>query len=146
MQTLGINIALTNCREIRFMLSTPNEDIDAGALKFGIINNVIPNITDKNIIVDFGVQYAYNGEPIMECRYAFQFDYKESEDGALIKMSDNGINMPEDIMKTIINISSGAIRGIMIARTVGTYISKFPLPLLDLKSLMKDVKVIPPQK
>lgn len=145
MQTPGINIALTNCREIRFMLNAPNEDVNANTLKFGIINNVIPNVVEKNIIVDFGVQYSYNNEAVLECRYAFQFDYVESNDGELIQTTDNGIQMPEDIMKAIINISSGAIRGIMIARTIGSSLSKFPLPLLDLGRLMKDVRVIQPQ-
>ena len=80
MESHRMEVALIGSNEIKFMLNTPNEEIDASILRFGYINNVIPNLINKTLTVDFGVQYLYKDEPILECRYAFQYNYNDVVD------------------------------------------------------------------
>lgn len=143
MKTQGIEVALVNSNEVKFMLNTPHEDINPNVLKFGYINNVIPNINDKTLVVDFGVQYAYNDEPILECRYMFHFSYREPEEAKAVISTKDGVQINDELMRTILNIAVGAVRGIMIARTAGSQLTKFPLPILDLKMLEETARLIP---
>lgn len=137
-----LEIALTGSNELKFMLNIPNEELDANILKFGYINNVIPNLSDKSMTVDFGVQYSYKDEPILECRYAFVFKYNDFDEGEMVSSADNGININDDLLKIIINVAAGSIRGIMIAKTAGTALAKYPLPILDLQSLIDSVSLL----
>ena len=143
MKTRGIEVALVNSNEVKFMLNTPHEDINPNVLKFGYINNVIPNINDKTLVVDFGVQYAYNDEPILECSYRFHFSYREPEEAKAVISTKDGVQINDELMRTILNIAVGAVRGIMIARTAGSQLTKFPLPILDLKMLEETARLIP---
>ena len=56
MESHRMEVALIGSNEIKFMLNTPSEEIDANILRFGYINNVIPNLINKTLTVDFGVQ------------------------------------------------------------------------------------------
>lgn len=141
MKESRIEIALTESSEIKFMLNIPNEGIDVNVLKFGYINNVTLNLANQTLTVDFGVQYAYKDEPVLECRYAFLYSYKSPDEVELVVQTENGFNINNDLMNIILNVATGAIRGIMIARTAGTLLAKYPLPLLDSKTLMHTVKL-----
>ena len=143
MEAHKIEMALIGSSEIKFMLNSPSEEIDADILKFGYINNVIPNLTQKTLTVDFGIQYSYNDEPILECRYAFYYGYNAPDNAGVITSAEDGLNINNDLMKIALNVATGAIRGIMIARTAGTPLAKFPLPLLDLQGLMESVTLLP---
>ena len=143
MKTQGIEVALMSSSEVKFMLNTPHEDIDPELLKFGYINNVLSNITDKTLIVDFGVQYAYKEEPIMECRYTFHYSYREPNETRAVISSEDGVQINNELIKTVLSVAVGSIRGIMIARTAGSVLAKFPLPILDLKMLMDTARLIP---
>lgn len=138
-----IEIALTGSNEIKFMLNIPNEEINVNILKFGYINNVTPNLSHQTLTVDFGIQYAYKEEPVLECRYTFQYTYNSPDDVELVASTEKGLKINSDLMKTILNVSTGAIRGIMIARTAGTSLAKYPLPLLDLQVLLDTVTLLP---
>lgn len=143
METLRIEVAFMGSNEIKFMLNTPSEEIDSSLLKVGFINTVTPNLPDKTIVVDFGVQYAYKNEPILECRYAFNFAYNDPNNIGIIKPKEDGLQINNDLMAIILNVAVGAIRGIMITRTSGTTLSKLPLPILDLQTLLETVILLP---
>ena len=146
MESHRMEVALIGSNEIKFMLNTPSEEIDANILKFGYINNVIPNLINKTLTVDFGVQYSYKDERILECRYAFQYNYNDSDNAGIITTTEDGLRINNDLMRIILNVATGAIRGIMIARTAGTSLAKFPLPLLDLQALMDTVTLLPSEE
>lgn len=146
MESHRMEVALIGSNEIKFMLNTPSEEIDANILRFGLMNNVIPNLINKTLTVDFGVQYSYKDEPILECRYAFQYNYNDPDNAGIITTTEDGLRINDDLMKIVLNVAVGAIRGIMIARTAGTSLTKFPLPLLDLQTLMDTVTLLPSEE
>lgn len=138
----GIQITLTSCEEVKFMLNIPTNRIEVNELKFGLLNRITPNLDNKLLIVDLGIQYSYLSSPIMECRYAFSFSYENTDGEAPVIKSDTGIQINNELLSTIINIATGAIRGIMIAKTTGTQLAKYPLPLLNMDLLMKNMVLV----
>lgn len=59
-----------------------------------------------------------------------------------VTKSDTGIQINNELLSTIINIAAGAIRGIMIAKTAGTLLAEYPLPLLSTDLLMKNMVLV----
>ena len=124
------------------MLNVPTDSIKVNELKFGVLNRITPNLDKNLLVVDLGIQYTYLSTPIMECRYAFSFHYESEEGSMSVTKSDTGIQINNELLSTIINIAAGAIRGIMIAKTVGTLLAEYPLPLLSTDLLMKNMVLV----
>ena len=141
MEKLNIGIHLDSSNEIKFIINTPEEDINTEKLKYGYLNVITPNSEDKTISITSGIQYLYDESPILECHYSFTFKYEENVNGCVVIENENEIKINQDILNIILSVAIGAIRGIMIARTIGTNISKYPLPIIGMEELLQSVKI-----
>lgn len=139
MEKLNIGLHLESCNEIKFISNTPDEEINADKLKYGFINIISPNPEEKIIGITTGIQYSYEENPIMECHYSFTFKYEEDVNGSVIISNENGIKINQDILNVIISVAIGAIRGIIIAKTAGTNMSKYPLPIIRMEDLLGSI-------
>ena len=77
------------------------------------------------ITLIFGVQYAVEKTPLLECRYAFTFNVNPID--AVVKIEKDKIE---------INVAIGTMRGIIVAKTAGTSLAKYPLPMLDAQAVL----------
>ncbi len=131
-----IQMRLLSVNEARFMMSSDKvpAEFDPDNMQVGFSNMVVPEETENNISIMFGVQYVFTGEPVLECIYKFTFnvlnlsEFIEETDGTLII---------KDLMPHFLSVAVGTMRGIIVARTAGTGFSKYPLPMIDIEQLNK---------
>lgn len=129
---------LTSVNEVSFMMSPgkipPEFELDN--MQVGFSNRVIQEESEDNISIEFGVQYVFLGEPVLECVYKFTFnvlnlaDYIEEIDGTLVI---------KDLMPHFLSVAAGTMRGIILAKTAGTVLAKYPLPMIDIAQLNKNL-------
>ncbi len=132
-----IQMRLLSVNEAKFMMSldkVPSE-FNPDNMQVGFSNLVVPEDTENNISIIFGVQYVFDGEPILECIYKFTFNVLNLSE--FIEDKTDGTLVIKDLMPHFLSVAVGTLRGIIVARTVGTGFSKYPLPMIDIEQLNK---------
>ena len=115
--------------EVQFMLNIDDTLLAKTLPSVGFAYSVSPDMEAKTISLLFGVQYSIEDIPILECRYEFVFEVPYIE--YVVDMDNGqavGIN---GLMPDFISVAIGTMRGIIVVKTAGTPLSKYPLPMLD---------------
>jgi len=72
----------------------------------------------------------------IECEFRFEIgDLSE-----VLILHDTDFELPSSIMETMVGISVSTIRGMIAVKTAGTFLSDFPLPLIDATKILDRVK------
>jgi hypothetical protein len=75
---------------------------------------------------------------IMSYRGAFEFDLM-GEDGLIVERPVELSEIQKELLATLIQISISSTRGIIHARTAGSEVNNFPLPIIDALALAEDM-------
>ena len=87
--------------------------------------------------------YEYNNEIFPETQllnYKGSFDFKIDNLKDTIKVTNDNIQVPDNILITLLTIAISSARGIIIAKTAGAFINKYYLPILDPNEILKNIK------
>ena len=57
----------------------------------------------------------------------------------LVSVEDDAAMMPPGLLRMMLGVTIGAIRGMIAIRTAHTFLANFPLPLMDLDALMENM-------
>lgn len=108
------------------------DNFDPSQLRMAF-DNSLENFDGKEntVTIDFGVKFFYKEEELMECIYAFTFVVEDLKKYVIIN-KDNSVKI-NVIMPRMLTTSLGTLRGIILARTAGTPISRCPLPMIDIE-------------
>ena len=55
----------------------------------------------------------------------------------IIDKNNNRLNFKADLIPTFLNVAIGGLRGVLYEKTKGSVLSKYPLPLVDMRDVMK---------
>ncbi|MCI2082959.1 MAG: hypothetical protein LKK08_05710 [Bacteroidales bacterium] len=135
----NIEMRLLSVNEEKFMMAANKCDGTTAPedLQLEFSNRVSPN-TETNIIdISFGVRYVLKEEPILESVYRFSFEVKNLS--SFVVKNDDGNMTINDIMPHLLNVAVGTMRGILVVKTAGTNLSKYPLPIIDATTLSNNL-------
>lgn len=128
------------------------------APQFAIINDgEFSNPLQINFELNFAVDNSFtsiknalkivflnSSEPVMqlvvECYYAIS-----KESWQEMTQQDNTIIVPVGFLQHLATITVGTARGVLFAKTVGTNLDKYVLPLVNVTEMVKNDMVIKPQ-
>ena len=123
-----IQVRLVSVSEVKFMLNLDEALLaksEPNGPNIGFAHAISVNKEESMITLIFGVQYAVEKTPLLECRYAFTFNVNPID--AVVKIEKDKIE---------INVAIGTMRGIIVAKTAGTSLAKYPLPMLDAQAVL----------
>lgn len=141
-----IQLHLESVSEVKFMLNLDEgllERAKANGPDIGFAHAVSVNIEKNTIGLLFGVQYAIEGTPILESRYEFVFAVNPIRD--VVKIDKNKMEIKE-LMPHFISVAIGTMRGIIVAKTAGTPLAQYPLPMLDPQSVLDNMMANMPKE
>lgn len=72
--------------------------------------------------------------------YVIEAEFMISRADGLIVVSDHEMMITPDLLRLMLNISIGAIRGMIALRTAGTALARFPLPVYNLDRLIANIE------
>lgn len=111
-------------------------------IQLGFQNVVFPDIQTNTIAINFGVQYSYNNEVALESIYKFSF-YVENLNN-YVDLQDDGKFIVKNIMPHMLSVAAGTMRGILVVKTIGTELSKYPLPMINIMELNDKLSAVNP--
>lgn len=134
-----IHVHLVSVSEVKFMLNLDESllaKFQPNGPNIGFAHTISVNKEDSTITLIFGVQYAVDETPLLECRYAFTFNVKPMDDVVKIEKDKMKIKI---LMPHFISVAIGTMRGIIVVKTAGTFLAKYPLPMLDAQSVLSKI-------
>lgn len=132
---INIRMKLASVEEISFMMSRNrlSEDSDAQGIQVGFANQICPDVDNDKISLVFSVRYESGGETVLESIYEFSFEVENL--GQFVTLHNDQSITITHLMPHFLNVAVGTMRGILVAKTAGTAISKYPLPIIDINQL-----------
>ena len=140
----NIQMRLTSVSEMKFSM---DQNIISGIDDFDIIqlgfqNTVFPDVKKNVISINFGVQYSYNGNVALESVYKFSF-YVENLT-AYVEVNNNSKLLIKNIMPHMLSVAVGTMRGVIVVKAIGTELSKYPLPMINIMRLNDKLSAVTP--
>lgn len=132
-------IRIRSISEIKFSMTSGligSED-RGNELQLGFKNHIEPDFKKNLVQFDFGVMYSLGNETILECIYAFEFEIPNLE--LFLGINAEGKLIDNGVIPHLISAAIGTMRGILVVKTAGTDLSKYPLPIMDPISICKNL-------
>ena len=113
------------------------ETLDASAIevRYLIETDILPN--QERIKVTTGVKYSVGTLSACELIVCAFFGITPFADIVRLDESKKLVSFSKEIMPTFLNITFGALRGVLFDKTKGTVLEAFPLPLVSMSELIE---------
>ena len=135
-ENLNVQMRLVSVREMSFSMSLCRDEVAPDDVNIGFSSQLLPDMKNGLVSLLFGIRYEISGEPILEAAYQFVFDVKEFK--RYVVSADNQ-DVVDHLMPHFLNVAVGTVRGILVVRTAGTNLSKYPLPIVDINKLAEEL-------
>ena len=136
---VNIQMRLASVSEVSFMMSPGKvaDNVNPEAIKIGFSVRIQPDVEKDILTLFFGTRYELEGEVVLESVYRFEFEVKNIRQ--FIVFNDNQSITVNHIMPHFLSVAVGTMRGILVVKTAGTNLSKYPLPVEDINQLNADL-------
>lgn len=134
-ENVNIQMRLASVSEVSFMMS-PGElgdNVNPDAIQIGFSSQINPDVENNIFNLVFGTRYEFGGKVVLESLYKFEFEVKNLSQ--FIVFNDDQSITVNHLMPHCLSVAIGTMRGILVAKTAGTILSKFPLPMIDANQL-----------
>lgn len=143
-QKRKIEIRLLKVQEISFYVDSSlyvrKESIKPDDLNISFGLKLTPDI--QHDLLELYIVATYNtnekeGEKILEMESLNTFEIKNIKD--LLIVNEGAIEDISGIIPTLVGVAIGTIRGMLVAKTAGTPLDKYPLPMVNPKTLCENI-------
>ena len=93
--------------------------------------------TENVILVIPQIRYSYEGQIVLSASAEFVYSVPELQSAITVDKVNHQINVRADIFPSLIGTAYSTLRGIVYANSVGLAIGKFPLPMIEVQTLME---------
>ena len=140
-------IRLSNVKTEEVTFKEPKQEFidsfDDSHLNIGIGVQLSNDIDQEMITIGLHFFYEYNDEVNPEnqlLNYKGAFDFKINNLKDNVQVTDGNIQIPDNILITLLTIAISSARGIIIAKTAGAFINKYYLPILNPEDILENIK------
>lgn len=140
-------VGLTEVKTEAFTISEPSDDIinsfDVSFLNVGVNANFDTNTDNNTVTVHLVFSYDYGDETsgdllrLLHYNGSFTFGFDDLKN--FINSETKNVRLPNNVLERLLDLSISTARGIIIAKSTGSFINKYYLPVFDVKRLLKDV-------
>ena len=109
------------------------DNVNPDAIQIGFSSQINPDVENNIFNLVFGTRYEFEGKVVLESLYKFEFEVKNLSQ--FIVFNDDQSITVNHLMPHCLSVATGTMRGILVAKTAGTILSKFPLPMIDANQL-----------
>jgi hypothetical protein len=139
----SITFTLQGIGIVRFSIVEPGLDIISGfdvlKLKHGIKVDFAYNLKENSFQVIMTIVYHYElKENIIQLlELVFMTNFQILELSKHIEIDGNNFKIPNDLLVNFVSIVYSTARGILYAKTQGSFLNQFILPLIDPKVIIE---------
>lgn len=105
-------------------------------LKFQYKMETLLKMNEDLILVKPSVRLLYNESPVLTASVIVSYSVQTLEDAFSIDRDNQQINIKADILPAFIGAAYSTLRGIVYVRTVDTPLATYPIPMIELQTLI----------
>lgn len=120
----------------KFSLAVPEEPVASDDIRVGFMPRLSAETDNGRLYFTLGVRYLFKEVVMLECVVLFVFGFEDLANVVALN-EDNKLIIKGNILPSVVNIAIGTIRGVMAAKTEGTPLAEYPLPIMDARNILK---------
>ena len=105
-------------------------------LKFQYKMETLLKMNEDLILVKPSVRLLYNDTPVLTASVIVSYSVQTLEDAFSIDRDNQQINIKADILPAFIGAAYSTLRGIVYVRTVDTPLATYPIPMIEMQTLI----------
>lgn len=130
-------VSIENERIISEFKDFDFSDFDEEKLRFQYKIETLVKISEDTILVTADAKYSYEGKELMTASATFNYSVLNLNSAIVLDKENQKLNTKADIFPSLVGAAYNTLRGIVYARTVGTQLSKYPMPMIEVSTLVK---------
>lgn len=105
-------------------------------LKFQYKMETLLKMNEDLILVKPSVRLLYNESPVLTASVIVSYNVQTLDNAFSIDRDNQQINIKADILPSFIGAAYSTLRGIVYARTIDTPLATYPIPMIELQTLI----------
>ena len=105
-------------------------------LKFQYKMETLLKMNEDLILVKPSVRLLYNESPVLTASVIVSYSVQTLDNAFSIDRDNQQINIKADILPSFIGAAYSTLRGIVYARTIDTPLAAYPIPIIELQTLI----------
>lgn len=105
-------------------------------LKFQYKMETLLKMNEDLILVKPSVRLLYNESPVLTASVIISYSVQTLDNAFSIDRDNQQINIKADILPSFIGAAYSTLRGIVYARTIDTPLAMYPIPMIELQTLI----------
>lgn len=106
-------------------------------LKFQYKIDTVIQMSKGNILVIPSIRYSYENQELLVANAVFTYSVLNLDSAIIVDKENQRINVKADIFPSLVGAAYSTLRGIVFARTSGTPLANYPLPMIEVKTLVE---------
>ena len=106
-------------------------------LKFQYKIDTVIQMSKGNILVIPSIRYSYENQELLVANAVFTYSVLNLDSAIIVDKENQRINVKADIFPSLVGAAYSTLRGVVFARTSGTPLAKYPLPMIEVKTLVE---------
>lgn len=141
-KTKEVQVKLLKVKELSFSCTDIVNDLDYNIIEKDLrieigFNFQIKKDVNEFIIVTL-ILYLFKKDEIL--KYENQTTFSVLNIDQVVTTDNDKINIKDEFLISLLSVVIGTTRGMMIKNTMGKKINEFPLPILNPKELLNNIK------
>lgn len=135
----NIKYRIDSISQEEFSLNIEGVDLSKmndNTLKFQYKMETLLKMNENIILVKPSARLLYNDSPVLTASVIVSYSVQTLEDAFSIDRDNQQINIKADILPAFIGAAYSTLRGIVYARTVDTPLATYPIPMIELQTLI----------
>jgi hypothetical protein len=141
-KTKEVQVKLIKVKELSFSCTDIVNDLDNTIIEKDLHIEIGINFQIKKEVNEFiiGTLIIYHFKKDEILKYENQTFFSVLNIDQVVTSDNNKINVKDEFLLSLLNVVIGTTRGMMIKNTMGKKINEFPLPILNPKELLRNIK------
>ena len=106
------------------------------SLQFQYRIGTVIKLVEQTITVIPRIRYMYGDAVLFESCAEFNYSIPSLEAVMDVDKENKKLNMKVNILPTLLGAAYSSLRGIVYARTLATPLEKYPIPMIDINTLL----------
>lgn len=113
------------------------DSISEERLKFQYKIDTVIQMSKGSILVIPSIRYSYEGHELLNASAKFTYSVSNLDSAITVDKENQRINVNADLFPALVGAAYSTLRGVVYTRTCGTPLAKYPLPLIEVKTLVE---------
>ena len=111
-------------------------DINEESLRFQYKIETLIKMSENIILVTPSIRFILGDTTILEVSATISYDVQTLDEAFSVDKENHKINIKADILPSFVGASYSTLGGIVYAKTVGTPLAQYPIPMIEITTLM----------